>query len=514
MKRLAILLFLSASALADADLAFFSMTADRIQVVTGERLRVTARVRNNGPDAARNARVTLSQDLTGYFLDVSAPAGWSCEDARYTSAVTCTIASFAAGAEAEFSAASLAPLAPTARHSIGGVVFHDDRDPLPGNLNSRVNIVVSAASTNADLTLAADPLLQVAPNAQTTVHVQPGNTGPDDARDVAVIVDFTSDAPAAMSASGTGWRCEGVSATRTVCTRTRLASGATVPIELHVTAPANDQVLSLHTRITAELIHDPQPQTDLYTAIYVGAAENWRRILLPTSADRIAGANGALWRTDVRMLIASATPVEIRPHNCDLSVIPECFVEELPLRSEFDPRERGMLVEHIRGAGQFLYVRAADFEKVRFNARVYDAARQTETAGAELPLPRDDEFTSAPIDLLGIPVAPQYRHTLRIYDLHGRNGTRAIVRVYAGAETEPRATHEVTLGGTEEMRITTALLPVHAAFAQLTLAELLPLDGIESVRIEVAPADPGARLWSFVTITNNDTHHVTTVSPQ
>ncbi|HYR26953.1 MAG TPA: hypothetical protein VEU30_00720 [Thermoanaerobaculia bacterium] len=507
------MLLVSASALADADMELVSMTADKTQVVTGERFRVTGRVRNNGPDAARNVRVTLSQELTGYFLDVSAPAGWSCEDPRFASSVTCSIASVAAGAESEFAATSLAPAAPATRHALGGLVFHDDRDPQPGNISRGVNVAVTAASTIADLTLAGESELQVRPGETKTLRFAAGNNGPDEARDVAVIFAFVGAPPVSLSGAGSGWRCESTAGARMVCTRTRLAANATAPIDLTLTATSFDVVLSLHVATIAEMSRDPQAQTH-HTVVFVGAAENWRRRLIPTAADRIAGANGSLWRTDVRMLIRADQRIEIRPHACDFSPIPECYIGAAPLRAELDAREYGFVLEDVRGAGHFLYVRSADFDDLRVNARTYDAARQTETAGAELPIPRDDEFTSTSIDLLGIPTAPHYRHTLRIYDFDGRNGTRAIVRVFAGAESEPRATHEVVLAREDPSRVTTALLPLQPAFAQFTLADLMPLGGVETVRIEITPADPGARLWSFVSIINNDTHHVMTVSPQ
>jgi hypothetical protein len=32
------------------------------------------------------------------------------------------------------------------------------------------------------------------------------------------------------------------------------------------------------------------------------------------------------------------------------------------------------------------------------------------------------------------------------------------------------------------------------------------------LRVDIEPLDPTLRLWSFVSVTNNDTHHVTTFS--
>jgi hypothetical protein len=32
------------------------------------------------------------------------------------------------------------------------------------------------------------------------------------------------------------------------------------------------------------------------------------------------------------------------------------------------------------------------------------------------------------------------------------------------------------------------------------------------VRVDIVPFDAGLKLWSFVSVTNNETHHVTTFS--
>ena len=56
--------------------------------------------------------------------------------------------------------------------------------------------------------------------------------------------------------------------------------------------------------------------------------------------------------------------------------------------------------------------------------------------------------------------------------------------------------------------------PVIPGYLQLELGQLLPLAGISTVRVDVEPTDPALKLWSFVSVTNNDTHHVTTFSAQ
>src|SRR5260370_32300719 len=39
------------------------------------------------------------------------------------------------------------------------------------------------------------------------------------------------------------------------------------------------------------------------------------------------------------------------------------------------------------------------------------------------------------------------------------------------------------------------------------------LQGVDRVRIEITPATDGLRLWAFVSVTNNETQHVTVIAP-
>jgi hypothetical protein len=42
----------------------------------------------------------------------------------------------------------------------------------------------------------------------------------------------------------------------------------------------------------------------------------------------------------------------------------------------------------------------------------------------------------------------------------------------------------------------------------------MSLQGIDTLRVDVRPITEGTRIWSFVSVTNNETHHVTTFSAQ
>ena len=46
------------------------------------------------------------------------------------------------------------------------------------------------------------------------------------------------------------------------------------------------------------------------------------------------------------------------------------------------------------------------------------------------------------------------------------------------------------------------------------LGKQLPAGAARALRIEVQPTSPGSRFWTFVSITNNSTQHVTLVTAQ
>lgn len=49
---------------------------------------------------------------------------------------------------------------------------------------------------------------------------------------------------------------------------------------------------------------------------------------------------------------------------------------------------------------------------------------------------------------------------------------------------------------------------------QIDPAQLANLDGADMMRVDVEPLTPGIKIWAFVSVTDNDTHHVTTFSAQ
>jgi hypothetical protein len=237
--------------------------------------------------------------------------------------------------------------------------------------------------------------------------------------------------------------------------------------------------------------------------------EQWSQLLIPLIGADAPGQNNSLWRTEVTALMASDTQIDVRPYFCELA--PSCSMFQTSLRRPFNAYQQ--IAGIIPGAlGQFIYVTPANESRLYLNSRVYDVSRSEQTAGAEIPIARARDFRSTIVSLVGIPVAPHYRHTLRVYDLDGRAGAQVRIHIYADDETTPRASalHALTLPAGAHSTIQAR--PTHPAVVQLDLAHLASLADAETVRVDIEPVDAALRLWSFVSVTNNETHHVTTFS--
>lgn len=493
-----------------ADVGVVSVTPSKTEVRYDETFTLTARVRNFGPDAATGAYAILGSNAPGVVLTVSAPAGWLCIDPG-REFVTCTRESMPAGAEAEFAITLTAPQ-PTPIAFRVGATAGSTGDANQANEIVQVAIPLLHPDRQSDVgvtvALGTNPVAEGGA-VRATVNVR--NEGPDAARDL--VVAIVQDGPMPLAASGPGWSCT-ASRINMLCRRAELAAGTAAPINLSATAPPRETRVPLSFRVRAETNYDPENGNNLQRVVVsVGSASSWERVLFPITADFIPGPGGAAWTTEIGALIRDDEVPDFAPHPCELIQV-TCFYEPPPLRRQFDAFNH-LLVPQVRlPGGQYFYMRPGDARKFRFNARIYDDARVERTAGAEVPVVRDADFTSDVIALLNIPVLPAYRHTLRVYDADARDGALVRIRIYRGDELEPHADTVRALRTLIRQTTTTALLPTHPAYAQEELSQLLPLEGLEPLRVEIEPVTPGVRLWAFVSVTNNETHHVTVVTPQ
>jgi hypothetical protein len=479
-----LLAFASAVSADTADLTILSMNVTKTSVETGERLTVSMRWRNNGPDFANDVVATLGGNGSTIGTGTGT-SGWPCEPSFGGDSFICR-SGFPAGAEAEMVVTLLAPPSTTPpAFVVNGEVRASTADPLSSNNTMQRTVSLTAASVHANLSIGpSEQTLSAAAGAVVAMPLVVTNHGPDTAHDLTVLLSSAPGSLIPVHAEGDGWACRNATHSPQLvsCLRTTLAAGTPSTITLTAAAPVTDGQYAFYARVSAERSFDATAGDLQATALVrVGAVDvpKSRRILVPLLPNDAPGVNGSLWRTEITALIDSDTPI----------ATPSGAVP--PLRVPFNAKD-SILAGFSGQGGAFLSPPAVDGLKIHLNSRVYDLSRIAETAGTAIPIVPEETFTNGTNVLLGIPVSAHYRHTLRVYALDRE--ASVTIRVYANDETTPRATITRT------------------AYLQLDPAALLALDGVTTLHLEIDPVDPSTRIWSFVSATNNDTHHVTTFS--
>jgi hypothetical protein len=172
-----------------------------------------------------------------------------------------------------------------------------------------------------------------------------------------------------------------------------------------------------------------------------------------------------------------------------------------PLSAPATARLGGVLFFPSRGSSANLH----------FGLLVRDTTRQAEGWGSEIPVIRESEFRTGNIELLNVPVYSRFRQTLRIYNVDSVAGG-VVVGIYTMNGRELVLT-------TVDLRSSAPCAPFEPcasdepAFGVIhNLAATFPqIAGEERVRVQVRPNGRG---WAFVSITNNETQQVTTITPQ
>jgi hypothetical protein len=510
VRALSLILGLASAPLlfaAGADVRVSTFTA-REALVQAERFTVRMRWRNDGPDAAAIVFATL--DVPGsYVLSGTGTSNWPCEPSLGNSVFECKGSALAPGAEAEMVVTMRAP-ASGSQVSLTARVHAATEDPDRSNDNATLTVPLSQSTRENALSVSPQAQdLHVSRGERTAIPLLVSNAGPDEARDVAVSLAFAPGALIPIEVTGDGWKCPHPTHSPQIvqCQRESLSSHATSTLHLAFTAPSVEGIYPFAAKVTANEHHDSLLTDDVARAtVIVGSetsTESYVRFMVPLTGSAVPGANGALWHTDTTALVASSAPIPVHPDP-----------GALPLGRPFDAREAGLVGSESWAGGEFVYVRERDRAKLRMTSRVFDAARQIETAGSEIPIVTDSEFSSRPASILGIPVSPVNRLTLRIYDRDGRSGARVAIRLYVNDEETPRGALETTLTLPPIAGTTAGSLPTHPASVMIDPARHISLDATaRTLRIDIEPLD-NVPVWSFVSVTNNATHHVTTFSAQ
>ena len=260
------------------------------------------------------------------------------------------------------------------------------------------------------------------------------------------------------------------------------------------------------------------PDSFLYVDEAEPRREDYRMYLVPLRTGEVHGANGSLWRTDLVSHNADEEDVRILANDCDLPFrTPVCAHEFIPLR----PAET-LALQLAPGLAQFegtfVYVPEARDEKVDLVMRVRDVSRDAEGFGTEVPVVPEEDFRTR-IRLLDVPTDPRFRTLLRLYG--DSEGAREVtVTVYPMTSSQVLSQRVVRLEEGQGLW-DHQFFPFVAAYTRLDpMTDAVRASGYARVRIHidsmvVPRADPPLLppVWGFLSITNNVTQQVTTVTP-
>ena len=265
-------------------------------------------------------------------------------------------------------------------------------------------------------------------------------------------------------------------------------------------------------------------------------------VLLPIATKQWKGAHGSVWKTELSLYNGSGRALGLTegydsvdvgpliPEEC-LAVRCEGLIVSIPKDTAFDASAALYTPSNAPFPGMFLYVKREISSGLSYSLRVRDVTRQRDSWGTELPVVRSSEFRRTPIQLLNVPLDDPFRQTLRIYEVsntypfeeHGLNAPQFKVRFFSMTGSSNLALHELVVrpettrlhtGGNESLIKGCAYTPLYPNYTEVSgFRSNLPADQT-SVRIEIEPLGATKGFWAFVAVTNNETQHVTTVTPQ
>jgi hypothetical protein len=240
----------------------------------------------------------------------------------------------------------------------------------------------------------------------------------------------------------------------------------------------------------------------------------FERILLPIVYNGF-GAFDSWWRTDLN--IFNGNPVffgsgdAVRP----LFYFQHCSFEACPGSLQAGGSADALDPLAKSPSGLLLMPQRDLASGLRFSYRAWEAFQSAKglSSGTELPIVRERDFRTGKLSLVNVPLDHHSRVALRFY---GPDSEAMVVtvRVYAAGDPKPAiAQKSVRLDAPA-----CSTDPCDAAspsFAIVSdLEQFFPeISHLDRVRIEIEPVLP-YRFWAFVTITNNATQNVTTVTPQ
>jgi hypothetical protein len=217
------------------------------------------------------------------------------------------------------------------------------------------------------------------------------------------------------------------------------------------------------------------------------------------------GAHGSQWRSVNFMHNGGPVDIPTIPAlwGLDTPVLP---IGAFPI----PPGETLGLPGYDRDGGLFMLVPRGLEPFLAYSSHILDTSRRATDAGTEIPVVHERE-TASLLTILQVPLTSESRQTLRIYDFDAVDGRRVLIEVHVPGRpvfmTTATLAHRIVC-------VTTPCYPEHPTFATISLDAIPEIRNAGNADIRIRATSNEVPLWAFVSVTNNDTQHVTTYSPQ
>ena len=224
----------------------------------------------------------------------------------------------------------------------------------------------------------------------------------------------------------------------------------------------------------------------------------FERVLVPVLSNG-PGANGSQWETRGTLRNVASSSLRwfsdvARPSTCGTGYCLVTPTATLAL-SAFGEHPKGLV----------LFVPRTIADDIHYGLMVRDTSREGTTLGTEVRVVRERDASSGKLVLENVPLDSRYRTTLRIYAIDG-GGTNVKVTALAPPGGAAATVH---LDGCD-------LPPCNSAepgFGSFDLRALFPQLTQNPYVTLFVEGDARPR-WALVSVTNNATQQVTTISPQ
>jgi hypothetical protein len=243
------------------------------------------------------------------------------------------------------------------------------------------------------------------------------------------------------------------------------------------------------------------------------SAADYTTYLVPVIQRNLPGANGSMWTTELMFRNRSDHGLSIMAPFCGPAGPDPCVLPFL-----FAAQSTSQLGLYTRGDGTdgaFLHIPISLNDPIpAMTLRVRDLSKNATSFGTEIHMPRLDEYQGK-VDLIDVPTDARYRATLRAY---GRSEAPQMVRVrvYAAQGTTPIDERILLMNGI----VTFAATPFPFNPSYLELDPLTSAVRASGVRVRITVdvmgenvSPPPPPVWAFITITDNVTQLVSTITP-